>query len=140
MLYIRYGKLYLHKQRIFSRHSISFKKPPFNQLKTTNLSAKFDSHLFTTFTHVHTSLNFLCTEQYKWFTFFSKFLRITDKAYFLCISSYSNKHFVHSYENNTDTVTSRASLQINLSIVCSQINDNLQCRPQWVTNLVHLKY
>ena len=36
---------------------------------------------------------------------FSKFLRITDKAYFLCISSYSNKHFVHSYENNTDTVT-----------------------------------
>ena len=74
------------------------------------------------------SLSFVC----------SKFLRITDKAYFLCISSYSNKHFVHSYENNTDTVTSRATLQINLSIVCSKINDNLQCRPQWVTNLVHL--
>ena len=71
---------------------------------------------------------------------FSKFLRITDKAYFLCISSHNNKHFVHSYENNTDTVTSRATLQINLSIVCSKINDNLQCRPQWVTNLVHLKY
>ena len=56
------------------------------------------------------------------------------------MSSYSNKHFLHSYENNTDTVTSRATLQINLSIVCSTINDNLQCRPQWVTNLVHLKY
>ena len=63
----------------------------------------------------------------------SKFLRITDKAYFLCISLYS----VHSYENNTDTVT---TLQINLSLVCSTVIDNLQCRPQWVTNLVHLKY
>ena len=63
----------------------------------------------------------------------STFLRITDKAYFLCIDSCS----VHSYENNTDTVT---TLQIKLSVVCSKINDNLQCRPQWVTNLVHLKY
>ena len=49
----------------------------------------------------------------------STFLRITDKAYFLCIDSYS----VHSYENNTDTVT---TLQINLSVACSKINDNLQ--------------
>ena len=48
----------------------------------------------------------------------SKFLRITDKAYFLCVGSYS----VHSYENNTDTVT---TLQINLSVVCSTVIDNL---------------
>ena len=31
-----------------------------------------------------------------------------------------------SYENNTDTVTSRATLQINLSVVCSTVIDNLQ--------------
>ena len=49
---------------------------------------------------------------------YSKFLRITDKAYFLCIGSSS----VHSYENNTDTVT---TLQINLSVVCSTVIDNL---------------
>ena len=63
LLYIRYGKLYLHKQKIFSHHSISFKN-------LLSLSAKFDSYLFTTFTiFITASLNFLCTEQYKWFTF-----------------------------------------------------------------------
>ena len=30
---------------------------------------------------------------------------------------------MYSYENNTDTVTSRATLQINLSKVCSTINE-----------------
>ena len=127
MLYIHYGKLYLHKQKFFSHNSISFKN-------LLSISAKFDSYLFTTFTM------FISASSESWTLNAlsnSKFLRITDKAQFLCVSSYSNKHFVHSYENNTDTVT---TLQINLSIVCSKINDNLQCRPQWVTNLVHLKY
>ena len=57
----------------------------------------------------------------------SKFLRITDKAYFLCIGSCS----VHSYENNTDTVT---TLQINLSVVCSTAFDNLHMQGPNVDN------
>ena len=56
----------------------------------------------------------------------SKFLKRSDKAYFLCIDSYSNKHFLHSCENNTDTVNSVATLQKNLSVVCSTVIDNLQ--------------
>ena len=83
-----------------------------------------------------TNSNSLCTEQYEWFTFLAN--SWGDLIWhFLCISLHSNKHFLHSYENNTDTVTSRATLQINLSLVCSTVNDNLQCRPQWVTNLVN---
>ena len=67
----------------------------------------------------------LCTEQYEWF----KFLANSGEdqiGHFLCVDSWSNKHFLHSCESNTGAVTSVATLQINLSVVCSTVIDNLQ--------------
>ena len=74
---------------------------------------------------ISSGLYSLCTEQYEWFKFLANSWE-DQIRYFLYIGSYSNKHFLHSYENNTDTVTSVATLQINLSVVCSTVIDNLQ--------------
>ena len=53
------------------------------------------------------------------------FLAYFDKRYFLCIGLYSNKHFLHSYENNIDTVTSKGNCADKSVYPTQQVNDNL---------------
>ena len=43
----------------------------------------------------------------------------------LCIGLYSNKHFLHSYENNIDTVTSKGNCADKSVYPMQQVNDNL---------------
>ena len=50
------------------------------------------------------------------------FLAYFGKRYFLCIGLYSNKHFLHSYENNIDTVTSKGNCADKYICPMQQVN------------------
>ena len=65
-----------------------------------------------------------CTQQYCKVKFLEHSWDALDKDTF-CIGLYSNKHFLHSYENNIDTVTSKGNCTDKSVYPMQQVNDNL---------------
>ena len=76
------------------------------------------------------AMNSSCTQQYCKLTLLEHSWHILIRGTFLCIGLYSNKHFLHSYGNNIDTVTSKGNCADKSVYPMQQVNDKLHMQSQ----------
>ena len=81
--------------------------------------------MFTSFTmFISESYELSCTQQYCKITYLEHSWHILIRGTFYALD-YSNKHFLHSYEKNIDTVTSKGNCADKSVYPMQQVNDNL---------------